>query len=188
MAYATSAQQAANLSEEERQRRNKTFDTAMGQLGGVSSALSSFYGPNGMSDWKRGQTQLRNSSTTANYNNALSGQRRRAAMSGFGYAQPAEQAGETNVENARAQELSRIPAEVEAESVPIQMNAMNLQNQIAGTEAGIGRSYDPMGYYGSAVGQDQAEMQRKQALWQSIIGAATGIGGAALGGYLSRGK
>jgi hypothetical protein len=158
------------LSNDERNRRNQAFGQVNQMIQPASSFLSGIYGPGGMSDWKRGQTQQRTSDTTHSFNNALSGQRQRANMSGFGYNQPAEQAGETNIENARASELARIPGQVEAEALPMQMQAASLQNSLAGTEMGMGNSYDPMGYYKTAVGQDEAEKQRKAALWSGIAG------------------
>lgn len=130
-------------------------------------------------------------------------------MSGFGYEQPGEQGAESDVDIARAQALSRIPGDVEAEYVPIAMSAaqgrMASGAQQAGTYgqafntqlAGFGQAgglysdiagqYSPEQYYGTAAQQAEQEKARRGGLWKNLamfgtaIGAAPFTGGASLG-------
>jgi hypothetical protein len=186
-----------NLAETEQKQRNDALWKSSEALGGVTrtsdatsnsvnNALSSYYGANGMSNWKRGQINTRTGATTANYNNALSSNRLRARSAGFGYEQPSEQMAETNIENARASDLSKISGDVEAEAVPIEQNAINLRLQSgqqqqsayaqqAAGELGIAGEYSPETYYQTAIGQDEAAKARKASLWKSLIGAGTSI-------------
>jgi hypothetical protein len=200
--------EAGDLSEEEKRARNAALGQSSGQLNrmtnvadttanNVNSSIEGFMGPNGLSSWKRGQLQSRTTDTNQAYNNAASQQRMRARSAGFGWEQPSEQAGETNIEMGRAGELSRIPGQVEAESVPITMNAAQLRlqsgaqqsgahNQAAAGELGIASQYKPFEYYQTAVGLKQQEDARKAALWKSIIGSGAGIGLTALTGGFSK--
>lgn len=169
----------------------------MGTLGGAGTALDYYIGPQGMSNWKRGQTLARTKEANQSFDNSLAGTKRRALMSGFGYSQPSTEAGVQSNELARADRLSRIPGEVEAESVPITMQAIGMKNPIANTMAGMGSSYDPLGYYRTAADIDQYALDRefqekmmdkknKSSLFSSIFGAASNIipaiftGGASL--------
>ena len=146
----------------------------------VNPTLDSYLGPGGMGEWKRGQINARTTDTNRSFNDALASNRLRARMSGFGYEQPAEQMGETNVENARADALGRIRGDVEAEAAPIQMNAAGLRLQSGGQQAGlygqaatgqqrIASQFDPAQYYQL---QEQANA-RKAALWGSLLNAGT---------------
>lgn len=178
----TTSRQAQTLSEEERARRNAMFQAAVGQLTPISQSLAAYYGPGGMSKWKQGQIQTRRSATTGAFNDARAGARRRANVAGFGYEQPATQTDELNIENARASQLARIPGDVEAEAVPIAQNAAALGTQAAGALAGIGASYDPMGYYGKAVDMTQLDKQiaqmekdRRSSMWQNLLGIGSKI-------------
>jgi len=180
----TTSKQAQTISEDERLRRNALFDTATSRLNPISRSLESYYGPGGMSEWKKGQTMQRRSDTTRSFDDARAGLRRNARMAGFGYEQPATQAGEQSVENARAGALARIPGDVEAESIPIAQNAAALGTQAAGTMAGIGASYNPLGYYNTAAdmtAQDkaisEAEKARRASMWQSLLKTGVGIAG-----------
>jgi hypothetical protein len=192
-----SPQLSSELSSFERQQKGRMLgmqeNTAASTAASVNPMLEKYYNP---LEWKRGQTLQRTSDTTSSFNNALANQRLRARTAGFGYEQPAEQMGETNVENARAAALSRIPGDVEAESVPIAMNALQARTasgaQEAGTYGSIAGQYKPETYYGYAIQQEEAakdrelqeklaEEQRKSGLWNSIIGGVTGIGSKILG-------
>lgn len=170
----TSSKQALQMSEEEKAARNKALNTSGTMISGASEALKGFYGP-GMDTWKRTQINQRTADTTKSFDDALAAGRLRARTAGFGYEQPAEQQQETNIGNARAGEIAKIPGQVEAESVPIALSAIGEEGNLANLETGIGRTYDPEGYYGSAVSQDQAALQRRANMWSSIIGGATGI-------------
>jgi hypothetical protein len=172
---ATSSTQALALSEDEKKRRNASLDTAGSMIGSADAAIKDFYG-SGMDNWKRNQVNTRTADTTKSFNDALAGSRLRARTAGFGYEQPAEQAGETNIENARADALAKIPGQVETEAIPIEMQAIGEEGNLAGAEMGIARTYDPQSYYGSAVNQDQAAAERRKSLWQSIIGGVTSVG------------
>lgn len=156
----------------------------------VNPMLEGYMGE-GLGDWKRGQIAQRSGATTANFNNALAQNRLRARMSGFGYEQPAEQMGETNIENARAAELSQIAPQVEDEAFDKSMQAANLRlgsgQQQAGAygtaavgQLGIADANNPQGWYEL----EEADKARKAALWSSIIGAGASI---ATGGLSSLG-
>ena len=172
---ATSSKQALGLSEEERQKQTQALGTAGGMIQGASTALQGLYGP-GMDAWKTGQISSRTSDTNKSFNNDQAAQRLQARQSGFGYEQPSVQQGTENVENARAGALSKIPGQVEAEAVPIELQALSQEGNLANAETNIGKTYDPEGYYNSAVSQDQAAAQRRASMWSSIMGTATGIG------------
>jgi hypothetical protein len=171
---ATSSKQALQTSAQERDARNKALDTSGNMISGASQALQGFYGP-GMDEWKRTQVNQRTSDTTGAFNNDAAAQRLRARQAGFGYEQPGVQQDQSNIENARAGAISKIPGQVEAEAVPIELQAAGQEGQLANAQQGIARTYDPEGYYNSAVSQDQAAAQRRASMWNSIIGAGTGI-------------
>lgn len=203
MPFRYGANYMGGLGKQQLEAQRKTLWGASGNLQNMTGIASrtaesvnpyaeSLYGPGGLNEWKRGQITRRTGDTTRGFNDALSSNRLRARMSGFGYEQPAEQQGETNIENARASELSRIPGDVEAESIPIGMNAANLRLQSGQQEAGaygtaasgqlgIAGTQDPLGYYNNASAQYQAEQERKAAMWRSIIGAGTGIASSFIG-------
>lgn len=145
------------------------FDTAYNQLQPIGEAMQAYYGPNGMSEWKRGQTVTRREDTTRAFDNARASMRRKALASGFGYSQPLTQANEAGIERGRAQALARVPGDVETESIPIMMNAAQLANQNASSVAGIGASYDPLGYYKVSAELDEGARNRRAALWNNII-------------------
>jgi hypothetical protein len=165
----------------------------------VDPAAERYYSPNGMSDWKRGQINTRTSSVNRSYDDELAANKLRARMAGFGYTQPVEQAAETNIENARANDLSRIKGDVEAEAVPIEMQAMNTRLQSGAQRTndygnfgrlklGIAGEYSPEQYYQTAVQQKEAEQARKGSLFGKIakagMGLATGGGFGSLTGAL----
>ncbi len=159
-----------DISEEERAGRNKSLGAAEGMLSPASEALGQFYDPNGMSAYAKGQQTLRESDTNKRFNDSQAAQRMRARMSGFGYEQPAEQAGEGFIENARAAELSRIPAETQKEASEMAMQAVGLQNGLANTELGVANQFSPESYYQTGAQQAEQEAQRRGGLWKSLAG------------------
>lgn len=172
---------------QEMQKRDTSLGKVENMISPASSALERFYDPSGsgMSAFKKGLLNTKTADATGAFNNAEAAQRQRANLSGFGYSQPIEQAATSNIENARARRLSEIPGEVELESLAPEFQAIGLQNQLAGTELGVGRTYDPEGYYKIGASQAEQEAQRRGGLWRSIakIGltaAAPFTGGATL--------
>jgi len=177
------------------QRKNLwSSSQALGTMTGLADKTAStvnpmaeyYMNPEG---WKRTQTVQRTGDTTRSFNNALSQSRLRARMSGFGYEQPAEQMGETNIENARASALARIPGDVEAESVPIAFQGMQTRlgsgQQQAGAygtaaagQLGIAGTLNPLGYFENAAIQNEQEQARKRALWQSLLQSGANIAGS----------
>jgi hypothetical protein len=222
------SQKTFQISEEERQARNKqlgevsTTGTELKGIAGtgatatkgiadttasaVNPALERFYDPSGagMSEWKRGQINTRTSGTTKAFDSALAAQRQRAKVAGFGYLQPAEQAGETNLGIGRAGALSRIRGDVENEAIPIEMEALKAREASGAEQAGtygaanaleqsgfgdVGRlqlgeagEYSPEDYYKTGANQAEQEAQRRGALWKSLGKLGTTAAGAVFGG------
>jgi hypothetical protein len=168
-----------NIAEQERQGRNANLGTTNSMISGASQALQQFYSPEGMSAYAKGQQTLRESDTNKSFNNSQAAQRLRARTAGFGYEQPAEQAGETNVQNARAAELSRIPAETQADAAKMAMQAVQEQNSLANTQLGVANAYDPLGYYQTGAEEDEAARNRRTQLWTTIIHEASNAASAA---------
>lgn len=208
------SQNTYNISEQERTARNTALEQERGaaaQLTGfadqakqgletvadrtaesVNPALERFYDPSGagMSAWKKGQLITRTGSTNQAYDAAKSKTRMRARMSGFGYEQPFTANAEEGVDIAKAGALSRIPGDVEAEAIPIEMQAIgqrmqsgqlqgglygegaqlqqNAYGQAAGVYGDIAGQYSPENYYQLAAQQREQEQARKGGLWKNI--------------------
>jgi hypothetical protein len=175
------------MANEQQGQQNKALNQTSGMISGASGALNQFYSPSGMSQYAKTQQAQRESDTNKNFNNSMANQRMRSNLSGFGYQQPAEQAGETNIENARAAELSRIPAETQSDAAKIAMQAIGEQNSLAGTEAGVARTYDPLGYYNTAQKQDQLNQAQSSELWGALGNLAAPFTGG-LSKYLFKTK
>jgi len=203
-----SADKTFAKSEQEQAARDKTLaategrlNTAQSTINPMKNALLRFYDPNYINSYAKTQTDLRTSDTNKAFNNSLAAQRARARMSGFGYEQPAEQVGETNVENARSAELARIPAEMQKEAADMEFKAIGLgsglagqENALANTELGMARTYNPEGYYRTGVEQNEAEQARKGGFWKSLASLGLGLatapmtGGGSLFGNLFKKK
>lgn len=166
------SQKTFQTAEGQLQSQNKALDSTSGMINPASQALSQFYSPSGQSQYAKTQQTALESATNRNFNNSLASQRMRARMSGMGYEQPAEQTGETNVENARASALAQIPAQTQQEAAQMGLQAIGEQNALAGTQLGIARAYDPESYYGTAVNQYNQEQARKGGLFGSLANLA----------------
>lgn len=184
------------IAEEERAARNQALGEAKGTAGTMSDVgrqtyeevnpyFEQLYNPN---KWKRTQTTMRTQSTNRAFNSAQAQNRMRARAAGFGYAQPASQAGETNIELGRASALSDIPGTVEAESIPITMGALQGRmqsgeqygNALSGAgrmQLGVAGEYSPEQYYGTAVNQYNQEAARRGGLWKNIARVGLNVAG-----------
>jgi hypothetical protein len=162
--------------------------TAKTTAGAVNPFYESMYSPTGtgLDAWTRGQLQARTRAANTGFNNALANSRMRGRLAGFGYNQPAERAGESNLENARAQTLSAIPGQVEEAAVPIRMGAaagrLASGAQEAGAEEGAGglqlgaaKTYQPATYYGQAANIEEQEANRRAALWGGLMKTVGGV-------------
>ena len=178
------------LPEAERRSRDealaKMTETADVTAGAVNPASEYYFGPGGMSEWKRGQLATRTGATTGAYNNAIAQNRLRARTAGFGYEQPAEQAGETNIEMARAAELARIPGDVEAEAIPIAFQGMQTRLASGGQQAGAygqaASEYSPEQFAGIAADIEEAKKARKSGLWSGLFKVGSAIAAPFTGG------
>ncbi len=179
------------ISEEERRARNAQLgrvndvsrvgmDTARETAESVNPSLERFYSPDGMSTWKKGQIDTRTAGVNQSYNDALAANRLRARMAGFGYTQPVSASAETDIENARASDLARIKGDVEAEAVPIEMDAMRTRLASGSEEAGqygnfgrlqlgVAGEYSPEQYYQTAAQQQEQEKARKGSLFGKLV-------------------
>jgi VIT1/CCC1 family predicted Fe2+/Mn2+ transporter len=164
------------------QGKGIAYETA----GSINPALERFYSRDGLNDWKKGQIDTRMASTNKSFDDNVAVNKLRSRMSGFGYNQPIVASAENDIENARAGALSKIKGDVEAESVPIEMQAINQRQSSGGQltgdlgkfgqlQLGVADQYSPEEYFKTGVAQDEAAKQRKAALWNSIIGAGTSI-------------
>ena len=188
--YRDLADQSANLNrgvaDENYWRQTGLADK---NAGAVNPALERYYDPSGagMSTWKKGQINTREKSANRAFNDTLAGTKRRAQLSGFGYNQAADQAGETNVELGRADALSRIRGDVEAEAVPIEMQAINQRMQ-SGAQQGSQYATaggQRLGAFGQASGQQLDA--HGQALGQELNAYGT-AGGQELTGWTNAGQ
>lgn len=187
------SQETFALSEKEKEARNTALGKSTNIADTTAAAVNPIYTDLGdTSAWKAGQIKTRTGSTTRSFNNTLASQRLRANLSGFGYNQPTEQAGETAIENARASELSKIPGDVETESIPIRMAAaqglQSMGSQQSNAYAQAATDYNPESYYSTGVSQQDTENQRRYGFWKGLAGLATGIGTSLImpGGLLNK--
>lgn len=127
-----------------------------------------------------GQTALRRALTTTGtqatnqaYNNAAAASRLRGLGAGLAN-QPMELGNERALEGQRASALGQIPFQVEQQAAPLELQASGLENQLANTQLGAARIYNPESYFGTGASMEE---QRQQALNQQYLEAQRQRGG-----------
>ncbi len=192
-------QQAAQTAEQAKAPVQSALDT----VGTTQTALNPYLpGSTGMSDFRKGLYGTLSSATNRAGENAIASSRARAQAAGFGGgSQPIQYGAESQIGNETASRLGQIPAQVEQQAAPIelqaaqqygqtaqpQIQASGETNAIAGTEGNLAKVYNPESYYSTGAnlaGQNQQDLynqlqqqrQQKSGIWGTLAKTALGVG------------
>jgi hypothetical protein len=139
-------------------------------LGASDPTLRQFEGNIESSPYYNNLVRLGLEDTSREFDQMLGGVRSRARQSGFGYEQPASQAGEESVRIAEAGELARVRPEAYAAAIEPSFRAAGMRSQRAGILEGAQEQE-----MATAADLENQRRNRRAALWGSLMGAGAKV-------------
>lgn len=107
-------------------------------------------------------------STSDAYQGAKSATKANEEKSGYGYASPASEGADREVNSAEAHDLAQVPDKALIQATGPQLQATGMKQAQAGY-------YNPSTYFGDQANLAQAYDKQKSALWQSLAQIGGGI-------------
>lgn len=157
------------------QQANTDFQQ-QGQLTGeAQGTLGQFEGPVQQSPFYKALKTSGLEQTSSAYNNARSNMRQQAKSAGFGYAQPATQGADDQLQSQEAGALAQVPGQALTEAT---QPALAASAQTGGM--GMGYGNQGAGLLNSAYGMQKGRSGLWNQLFQAGQSSGTGLGEAAL--------
>lgn len=159
-----------------------SIDTANQTMARANPALDNILTPqaNGKTALEQSLTQQLTGQTAKSYENAMVNARRNTLASGLATS-PAGVGNENAVGMDEARALGQIPAQVESQVVPQELQAAGLvnsqaglQNGQAGLQAGLVGAFNPNSALGTTAQLQEQQNQANQSLWSGLAKAALG--------------
>jgi hypothetical protein len=169
MAYETTTAGARKLAQDEAKKREELYSGVSAGMVAPTAALKNIYGGGGTSNAERSLVRTRRAGTVKAFGDERAAAALRARRAGFGYAQPLAMGDQANLDRMEATQLSNIPGNVQAEMLPLKMQAAGMQAPFLNTQAGMGASYNPYNYYNLAMNQNENDKNRKSSFWGNIM-------------------
>lgn len=180
--------QAFSNSAADQAGRNANIAATQNDINQQEGDLSFYSGDPTKSPMYNAYVNKGTSAVNSAYNNAAANTKQQANAAGFGYAQPATQGANAEVEGQRASALSAVPGDALMKTASTNLQAAGLKAGLANTRSNQSGFYNPVGYFNTGAQMQQNRMNSMGGMWGSLAnlgmqGANMGLKAAGVGGY-----
>lgn len=180
--------QAFTDSAQDKAGRDANIAATQNDVSGQEGDLSFYSGDPTKSPMYNAYVNKGTSAVNSAYNNAAANTKQSANAAGFGYAQPATQGANAEVEAQRGQALSAVPGDALMKTASTNLQAAGLRANLANTRSQQSGYYNPTGYFNTGAQMQQNRLNSSGGMWGTLAnlgmqGAGMGLKAASVGGF-----